>query len=159
MTDTLMLKYAALVGLAIWGTLLILRLRRHWLAWAAGALLFAAIVWLALGSGFSIRIPQPHRKMVVIVWTAHGERVHALARPLGRPDAEPLHIVFSIDPGTPRGARMRRQFFAAVRAREGRPDHPRIIIDTWGYGVDQGVPKYRLPGVLPPKLHRRRPRP
>ncbi|WP_038034104.1 hypothetical protein [Thermopetrobacter sp. TC1] len=150
--DRLLLTYAALLILALWGVLLIRRVKRLWLAWAAGVLVFFALVWLALGTGFSIRIPQPHRKMVILVWTVHGERVHALARPLNEPDAAPVHIVFSIDPKSKRGARMRSQFFAAVRKREGLPGKRLIVIDTWGYGVDAGVHKYDVPQSLPPKM-------
>ncbi len=150
--DSLLLTYAALVILAIWGTLLTVRLRRRWWAWAAGAVVFLIIAWLALGTGFSILVPQPHRKMVVVNWTVHGKRVHALARPLDAPHAAPVHIVFSIDEGTRRGARMRKQFFDAVRRREGERGRPKIVIDTWAYGVDAGVRKYDLPTRLPPKL-------
>ena len=152
--DSLLLTYAALVVLAIWGVVLILRLRGMWLAWIAGVVVFLLIAWLALGTGFSILIPQPHRKMEVINWTVHEKRVHALARPLDDPKATPVHIVFSIDPGTRRGARMRKQFFDAVRRREGERGRPKIVIDTWAYGVDAGVRKYELPTQLPPKLRR-----
>ncbi len=154
--DSLLLTYAALVVLAIWGAMLILRLRGHWLAWLAGVVVFLLIAWLALGTGFSILIPQFHRKMVVINWTVHEKRVHALARPLDDPTAAPVHIVFSIDPGTRRGARMRKQFFDTVRRREGVRGRPKIVIDMWAYGVDAGVRKYDLPGQLPPKLRRGR---
>ncbi len=150
-SDTLTLKYILLALLAIWGTLLILRLRALRAAWLAGTAVFLAIVWLALGSGFSIRLPYHHRKMVIITYTTHKNRVHALARPLGRPEAEPVHIVFSIDPGTRAGARMRKSFFDAVRAREGRRHSTRIVIDMRGYMTDQGVYKYRIPPPLPPK--------
>ncbi len=150
--DTLLVTYAALVILVLWGVLLIRRVKRLWLAWLAGVIVFCVIAWLALGTGFFIRIPQLHRKMVVLVWTVHGERVHALARPLDAPEATPVHIVFSIDPSSRRGARMRAQFFAAVRKREGLRRRVPIVIDMWGYGVDAGVHKYDVPQSLPPKM-------
>ena len=154
--DSLLLTYAALVVLAIWGVVLILRLRGLWLAWMAGVVVFAFIAWLALGTGFSIRIPQFHRKMVVINWTVHEERVHALAKPLNAPQAAPVHIVFSIDAGTRRGARMRKEFFDAVRRRQNERGRPKIVIDMWRQGVDAGVFKYELPRQLPPKSRRGR---
>ncbi len=149
--DTLAAKYLLLFLLAIWGTLLILRLRDRHIAWLAGLALFLIMAWLALGTAFSIRLPYQHERVQVLTYVVHGKRVHALVRPVGRPRAEPMHVVFSIDPGTRAGARMRRSFFAAVRAREGKSHKPPIIINMRGYMTEQGVYKYKLPPPLPPK--------
>jgi len=150
--DTLAVKYALLFLLAIWGTLLILRLRgKAVLAWLTGLVLFLVMAWMALGTGFSIRLPYQHERVQVLTYVVHGKRVHALVRPLGKPKAEPMHVVFSIDPGTRAGARMRRSFFAAVRARQGKSHKPPIIINMRGYMTEQGVYKYKLPPPLPPK--------
>lgn len=150
--DTLAAKYLLLFLLAIWGTLLILHLRDRHIAWLAGLALFLVMAWLALGTAFSIRLPYPHERVQVLTYVVHGKRVHALVRPLGRPKAEPLHVVFSIDPGTRAGARMRKSFFSAVRAREGKSHKPPIIINMRGYMTEQGVYKYKLPPPLPPKI-------
>ncbi|MCG8102965.1 MAG: hypothetical protein N0C91_11335 [Candidatus Thiodiazotropha endolucinida] len=115
-----------------------------------GALFFLLIAYIALGSGFSIRIPYLHNKMEILVYTIHNERVHALAHPLGKP-GEPLHIVFSIDQDTEGGGKMRKTFFDAVRAREGRRHKTNIIIDMRGYMTDQGDYKYQAAPALPPK--------
>lgn len=56
-----------------------------------------------------------------------------------------MHIVFSIDPDNPVGARMRKSFFDAVRAREGKHHKASIIIDMRGYMTDQGINKTRQP--------------
>ena len=150
-SDPLVLTYSALVALAIFGLLLVTRLRNRWLAWLAGLAVTAAVIWLALGSGFSIRLPYHHSRMQVIVFTVHGQRVHALARPVDDPRAQPMHIVFSIDPSTAAGARMRKSFFAAVRRREGKAHKEKIIINMRGYMTEQGTYKYRIPPPLPPK--------
>ena len=149
--DTLAAKYLLLFLLAIWGTLLILRIRERRIAWLAGLALFLAMAWVALGTAFSIRLPYQHERVQVLTYVVHGKRVHALVRPLGKPKAEPMHVVFSIDPGTRAGARMRKSFFAAVRAREGKSHKPPIIINMHGYMTEQGVYKYKLPPPLPPK--------
>jgi len=149
--DTLAAKYLLLFLLAIWGTLLILRIRERRIAWLAGLALFLIMAWVALGTAFSIRLPYQHERVQVLTYVVHGKRVHALVRPPGRPKAEPMHVVFSIDPGTRTGARMRKSFFAAVRAREGKSHKPPIIINMRGYMTEQGVYKYRLPPPLPPK--------
>lgn len=148
--DPLTLKYLLLAVLAIWGILMVIATGRTFAAFILGTGVFLTIVYIALGSGFSIRIPYPHQKMEVIVYTVHNNRVHALAHPLKQP-SEPMHIVFSIDPNTPAGAQMRRSFFNAVRAREDEMHKTRIVIDMRGYMTDQGVYKYQTPPPLPLK--------
>lgn len=148
--DPLILKYLALGVIAIWGVLAMIKARRSLLALLLGTAIFLAIAWLALGTGFSIRIPYMHQKMEIITYTTYNNRVHALAHPQGRP-GEPLHIIFSIDPDTNRGAKMRKSFFNAVRAREGKKHQTRIIINMSGYMTEQGVFKYKPAPPLPPK--------
>ena len=156
--DWLALKYAALVLLAIWGTLALARVRRRWWAWLAALALSFALAWLALGSGFSIRLPSPYARMAVLQYVVHGNRVHALARPVDHPRMAPLHIIFSIDPGSKTGARMRKTFFRAVRARQQSRDAKRpIIIDMRGYRALFGKLKYKTSTPLPPKRVPRRP--
>ena len=88
--------------------------------------------------------------MEVVVYTVHNNRVHALAHPYKRP-GEPMHIVFSIDPNTRPGAMMRKSFYDAVRAREGRQHKTNIIIDMRGHMTEQGDYKYDVVPALPPK--------
>lgn len=149
-TDPLTLKYLLLAVLAIWSVLVVIAIGRTLVAFLLGVCVFLAIAYIALGSGFSIRIPHIHQKMEVVVYTTHKDRVHALAHPLNRP-GEPMHIVFSIDPGTRAGAQMRKSFFDAVRAREGESHKTKIVIDMRGYMTDQGIYKYEIPPPLPPK--------
>lgn len=148
--DPLTAKYLALAIIAIWGVLTIITLKHRFLRYLLGTGIFLLIAYLALGTGFSIRIPYLHDKMEVMVYTVHEERVHALAHPLNNP-GEPMHIVFSIDPDNPVGARMRKSFFDAVRAREGKRHKTNIIIDMRGYMTDQGIKKYQAAPALPPK--------
>ncbi|WP_456404359.1 hypothetical protein [Thiolapillus sp.] len=152
-SDSLTLKYLLLALLAIWGVLMLMAARRTLVAYVLGVVLFLAIGYLALGTAFSIRIPYVHDKMEVIVYTVHENSVHALAHPLKQP-GEPMHIVFSIDPGTRAGAQMRKSFFDAVRAREGKRHKTKIVIDMRGYMTDEGVYKYEIPPALPPKQSR-----
>ncbi|MCM8857779.1 MAG: hypothetical protein LC541_19385 [Candidatus Thiodiazotropha sp.] len=149
-TDPLTAKYLLLFLLAIWGTLIIISAGRHFAGYILGTIIFLVIAYIALGTGFSIRIPYLHNKMEILVYTIHNERVHALAHPLGKP-GEPLHIVFSIDQDTEGGGKMRKTFFDAVRAREGKRHKTNIVIDMRGHMTDQGVYKYETPPVLPPK--------
>ncbi|MCU7936144.1 MAG: hypothetical protein KZQ99_14915 [Candidatus Thiodiazotropha sp. (ex Dulcina madagascariensis)] len=149
-SDPLTAKYLLLFIIAIWGVLAIIYARRHFTGYIFGALIFLAITYIALGSGFSIRIPYLHDKMEILVYTIHNERVHALAHPLGKP-GEPLHIVFSVDQDTEGGGKMRKTFFDAVRAREGKRHKTNIIIDMRGQMTDQGVYKYETAPALPPK--------
>ncbi len=151
--DTLALKYAAMALFAIWGTLWLawMRHRRPALAWAGTLALAAALAWLALGSGFSIRLPYPYDELQILQHVVHGNRVHALARPVGHPEMAPIHIVFSIDPGTKKGARLRKSFFDALRAREGKRHALPIILDRRGFRVRFGKLKYRPSQPFPPK--------
>lgn len=152
-SDPLTAKYMVSFILAIWGVMAVMGLAaagRRFAALLVGCAAFLALAYAALGSGFSIRLPSLHQKMEVIVYTTHNNRVHALAHPLGRP-GEPLHIVFSVDPATDDGARMRKSFFDAVRAREGQKHKTNIIIDMHGYMTEQGVKKYDMMPPLPPK--------
>ena len=148
--DPLTIKYLTLFLIAFWGVLVVISAGRHYNGYLIGALVFLVIAYLALGSGFSIRIPYLHDKMEILVYTIHNERVHALAHPLGKP-SEPLHIVFSIDQDTEGGGKMRKSFFDAVRAREGRRHKTKIIIDMRGYMTDQGDYKYEAAPAFPPK--------
>ncbi|MCG7879320.1 MAG: hypothetical protein JAY75_09005 [Candidatus Thiodiazotropha taylori] len=150
LNDPLTAKYLFLFLIAIWGVLVIISAGRRYGGYMLGALFFLLIAYIALGSGFSIRIPYLHNKMEILVYTIHNERVHALAHPLGKP-GEPLHIVFSIDQDTEGGGKMRKTFFDAVRAREGRRHKTNIIIDMRGYMTDQGAYKYQAAPALPPK--------
>ena len=120
-SDPLTVKYLALGILAIWGVLAIMVMYRRYSGYILGTIVFLSIAYIALGSGFSIRIPYIHNKMEIVVYTVHDNRVHALAHPYKQP-GEPMHIVFSIDPNTRPGAMMRKSFYDAVRARE-RPQH------------------------------------
>ena len=149
-SDPLTLKYLLLTLLAIWGVLAIVASRGRYTAYLLGLGVFLAIAYLALGSGFSIRLPHVHGKMEVIVYTIHNDRVHALAHPLEQP-GEPIHIAFSIDPDTERGRRMRRSFFDAVRAREGKRRETRIIIDMRGYMAEHGTREHETTPALAPK--------
>lgn len=151
LTDTLTLKYLLLTAVAIWGVLLIIFTGRKYAGFVTGAIVFLVIAYFALGSGFSIRIPYTHEKMEVLVYTIHNDRVHALAHPLNEP-GEPMHIVFSIDPDTKLGIRMRKSFFEAVRSRESKRYRTNIIIDMKGYMTDQGEFKHESPEPLPPKV-------
>ena len=148
--DTLTAKYLLLTLAAIWGVFLVIAARRKIPGYLVGTTLFLLIAYLALGTGFSIRLPYPHGKMEIITYTVYQDRVHALAHPFRKP-AEPMHIVFSIDPETRRGAMMRKSFFDAVRAREGRRHKTNIVIDMRGYMTDQGVYKFEAAPALPPK--------
>ncbi|MBT3013051.1 MAG: hypothetical protein KUF77_06200 [Candidatus Thiodiazotropha sp. (ex Lucina aurantia)] len=150
LNDPLTAKYLFLFLIAIWGVLVIISAGRRYGGYMLGALFFLLIAYIALGSGFSIRIPYLHNKMEILVYTIHNERVHALAHPLGKP-GEPLHIVFSIDQDTEGGGKMRKTFFDAVRAREGRRHKTNIIIDMRGYMTDQGDYKYQAAPAFPPK--------
>ncbi|MEW8026259.1 MAG: hypothetical protein AB2792_14765 [Candidatus Thiodiazotropha sp.] len=150
LTDPLTFKYLFLFIIAFWGVLVIISAGRRYAGYILGALFFLLIAYIALGSGFSIRIPYLHDKMEILVYTIHNERVHALAHPLGKP-GEPLHIVFSIDQDTEGGGKMRKTFFDAVRAREGRRHKTNIIIDMRGYMTDQGDYKYETAPAFPPK--------
>ncbi|MBL3528967.1 MAG: hypothetical protein JMN27_01910 [gamma proteobacterium endosymbiont of Lamellibrachia anaximandri] len=149
--DPLTLKYLLLAVFAIWGSLAVIATRRSFASFLLGSGVFLIIAYIALGSGFSIRLPYLHEKMELIVYTVHQERVHALAHPLNRP-GEPIHIVFSIDPDTRAGARMRKSFFDAVRAREGKRHQTKIVIDMRGHFTDLGVYKYEVPPAMPPKM-------
>lgn len=148
--EPLTLKYLLLSLLAIWGVLALVRMRRGYASYLLGVGMFTAIAYLALGSGFSIRLPYLYDRMELIVYTIHDNRVHGLAHPLGKP-GEPMHIVFSIDPDTVYGAQMRSSFFDAVRAREGKHHKTSIVIDMQGYTTEQGVYKYDIAPALPPK--------
>ena len=148
--DPLTLKYLLLALLAIWGVLVMLKVKRRILAYLLGTFIFIGIVYLALGSGFSIRFPYPHNKMEIIVYTVYEDRVHALAHPLNQP-GEPMHIVFSVDPDTRMGAQMRKSFFDAVRAREGKRHQTNIIINMRGYMTELGEYKYDVISSRPPK--------
>ena len=150
-TDTLTVKYLLLTFVAIWGVLAIISTGRKYSGFIVGVVIFLLIVYFALGSGFSIRIPSMHNKMEILVYTIYRDRVHALAHPLNEP-GEPMHIVFSIDPRTEPGIRMRKSFFDAVRSREGKRYKTNIVIDVKGYMTDQGVFKYDAPPPLPPKV-------
>ncbi|MEW8535864.1 MAG: hypothetical protein AB2565_13080 [Candidatus Thiodiazotropha endolucinida] len=150
LNDPLTAKYLFLFLIVIWGVLVIISAGRRYGGYMLGALFFLLIAYIALGSGFSIRIPYLHNKMEILVYTIHNERVHALAHPLGKP-GEPLHIVFSIDQDTEGGGKMRKTFFDAVRAREGRRHKTNIIIDMRGYMTDQGDYKYQAAPAFPPK--------
>ncbi|MES9926289.1 MAG: hypothetical protein ABW152_19610 [Candidatus Thiodiazotropha endolucinida] len=150
LNDPLTAKYLFLFLIAIWGVLVIISAGRRYGGYMLGAFFFLLIAYIALGSGFSIRIPYLHNKMEILVYTIHNERVHALAHPLGKP-GEPLHIVFSIDQDTEGGGKMRKTFFDAVRAREGRRHKTNIIIDMRGYMTDQGDYKYQAAPAFPPK--------
>ncbi|MEW7995823.1 MAG: hypothetical protein G8D81_20710 [gamma proteobacterium symbiont of Clathrolucina costata] len=150
LNDPLTAKYLFLFLIAIWGVLVIISAGRRYGGYMLGALFFLLIAYIALGSGFSIRIPYLHNKMEILVYTIHNERVHALAHPLGKP-GEPLHIVFSIDQDTEGGGKMRKTFFDAVRAREGRRHKTNIIIDMRGYMTDQGDYKFQAAPAFPPK--------
>lgn len=152
-TDALTLKYLLLAVLAIWGVYLVIALGRRYLAYLLGVIIFLAIAYFALGSGFSIRIPYLHPKMEVIVYTVHENRVHALAQPLDQP-GEPMHIVFSIDPKSKAGAQMRESFFKALRKREEEAHKSKLIIDMRGYMTDHGERKFEIPDSLPPKIPR-----
>ena len=149
-SDPLTVKYLLLAIAAIWGVLAIIAIGRRFPGFLLGTCVFLFIAYIALGSGFSIRIPYMHDKMEVIVYTVNNERVHALAHPLNHP-GEPMHIVFSIDPDTHVGARMRKSFFDAVRAREGKSHKTSIIIDMSGYMTEHGVYKYEVTPTMPPK--------
>ncbi|MCU7853643.1 MAG: hypothetical protein KZQ80_15670 [Candidatus Thiodiazotropha sp. (ex Monitilora ramsayi)] len=149
-TDPLTAKYLLLFIVAIWGVLTVVYTKGHFIGYLFGTVIFLSIAYIALGSGFSIRLPYLHDKMEILVYTIHNERVHALAHPLGKPD-EPLHIVFSIDPDTDGGGKMRKTFFDAVRAREGKRHKTSIVIDMHGYMTDHGVYMYETAPPLPPK--------
>ncbi|MCU7809648.1 MAG: hypothetical protein KZQ77_00220 [Candidatus Thiodiazotropha sp. (ex Notomyrtea botanica)] len=149
-TDPLTAKYLLLFIVAIWGVLTVVYTKRHFTGYLLGTVIFLSIGYIALGSGFSIRLPYLHDKMEILVYTIHKERVHALAHPLGKPD-EPLHIVFSIDPDTAGGGKMRKTFFDAIRAREGKRHKTSIVIDMHGYMTDHGVYMYETAPPLPPK--------
>jgi len=149
----LTLTYLLLPLLIIWVVLLIMTPRRVYLIFLLGIGLFLGIGYLSLGIGFSIRIPSVHDKMEVLVYTVHNDRVHALVHPLGK-IAEPIHIVFSIDPKTPPGKRMRKSFFSAVRAHEEKRHETKIIIDMRGYLTDLGEYQHEVPPPLPPKMPR-----
>lgn len=149
-SDLLTVKYLLLLALAIWGTLGVMMIRRKIPALLLGTLLFLTIAYLSIGSGFAIRIPYVHEKMEVLVYTIHENRVHALARPLDS-RAQPMHIVFSIDPGSKAGAGMRESFFAAVRAQEGKRHKTKIVVNMRRYVTEQGVFKYEASPPLPPK--------
>ena len=151
LSDLLTTKYFLLMILSIWGVLAIISLKQKLPAFLLGLVVFITLAYLALGTGFSIRIPYMHDKMEIIVYTIYEQRVHALAHPLGKP-GEPIHIVFSIEPGTKAGSQMRKSFFDAVRAREGKRHKTNIIIDMDGYMIDHGVYKFGSSPVLPPKL-------
>lgn len=150
-SDPLAAKYAVVIILAIWGVMAVMAAGRRTLSLLIGIAAFLGLAYALLGTGFSIRLPSLHSKMEVIVYTTHNNRVHALAHPLGKP-GEPMHIVFSVDPATDDGARMRKSFFDAVRAREGKKYKPNIIIDMRGYMTDQGVKKFDVIPPLPPKI-------
>ena len=152
-SDPLTLKYLLLAVLAIWGVFTMLWFRRGIPAYLLGILTFLAVAYLALGSGFSIRIPYFHQQMEVLVYSVHENRVHALAQPLDQP-GEPIHIVFSIDPKTNSGVRMRESFFKAVREREEDDHRRKLIINMRGYMTEQGEQKYESPETLPPKIPR-----
>ena len=152
-SDPLTLKYLLLAILAIWGMYMAVAIRGRLPAYLLGVAVFLAIIYFALGSGFSIRIPHVHQKMEVIIYTVHENRVHALAHPVNKP-GEPLHIVFSIDPKTQKGAQMRKSFFEAIRKREEQAHKSRIIVDMRGYMTDQGEKKFEIPAGLPPKTLR-----
>jgi len=152
--DTLALKYVAMALVAIWLTLLLVWLRQRRLrlaVWLGAVALSALLVWLALGSGFSIRLPYPYAELQILQHVVHGNRVHALARPVGHPEMAPIHIVFSIDPGTKKGARLRKSFFDALRAREGKKHNLPIILDRRAFRVRFGKLKYRTSSPFPPK--------
>lgn len=149
-SDPLMAKYMVVIILAIWGVMAVMAAGRSLAGLLIGIGVFAGLAYAVMGTGFSIRLPSVHSKMEVVVYTTHNNRVHALAHPLNRP-GEPVHIVFSVDPATEDGARMRKSFFDAVRAREGKRYKPNIIIDMRGYMTEQGVKKYDLIPPLPPK--------
>ncbi|OOZ16079.1 hypothetical protein BOW28_11525 [Solemya velum gill symbiont] len=108
-SDPTLLKYLVLALVVIWGMLFIIFVKRRLITFLSGVVLFFVIGYLALGTGFSIRIPYQHDKMEIIVYTVFYDRVHALAHPLKVP-SEPMHIVFSIDPNNPAGAQMRKSF-------------------------------------------------
>ncbi|MEN8226207.1 MAG: hypothetical protein ABFS05_12690 [Bacteroidota bacterium] len=148
--DPLTLKYLLLFILAIWGSLIIVALKHRMLALILGTVIFLTIGYVALGSGFSIRIPYIYEKMEIIVYTTYEDRVYALARPPGS-SVQPMHIIFSIDRGSRDGALMRKSFFDAVRAREGKPHKTKIIINMRRYTAEQGVLKYEATPPLPPK--------
>ena len=148
--DPLTLKYLLLSALAIWGVLMIVFSGKRIRSYLVGAGVFLCIAYLALGTGFSIRIPYAHDKMEIIVHTVYSDRVHALAHPLGQP-GEPMHIVFSVDPDTKMGAQMRKSFFSAVRAREGKQHQSNIIIDMRGNMAELGEYRYDVTPHLPVK--------
>jgi hypothetical protein len=149
--DLLAVKYVLLALLAIWATLLLVWLRRRWWAWLGTLLLAAVLVWLALGIGFSVRLPYPYDELQILRHVVHGNRVHALVRPVGRPELPPVHMIFSIDPGTKTGARLRKSFFDALRAREGKKHNLPIILDRRAFRVRFGKLKYRTSSPFPPK--------
>ena len=151
-SDPTSLKYMLLAFASIWGVLLVIYIKRKWIAFLVGVTLFLTIGYVALGTGFSIRIPYQHQKMEIIVYTVFYDRVHALAHPLKVP-SEPMHIVFSIDPNNPEGARMRKGFFEAVRKREEQTHKTSLVIDMSGFMVDIGEYKYEVAPALPPKIH------
>ena len=148
--DTLTLKYILLTIVAIWGVVAIIAIGRKFPGFILGTGVFLAIAYLALGSGFSIRIPYAHDRMEIIVYTVHENRVHALTHPLNKP-GEPVHIVFSIDPQTHPGARMRKSFFDAVREREGKTHKTNIIVNMRGHTIEHGEFKYESAPPMPPK--------
>ena len=149
-TDPLLLKYLLMLLLAVWGLLFVSRRGKGFSGYLVGVLVFLVITYAALGTGFSIHIPYFHNKMEIVTYTTYDERVHALAHPFGEP-GEPMHIVFSIDPDTKMGGQMRKTFFDAVRAREGKRHQSNIIIDMKGYKADIGVYKYAVAPALPEK--------
>ncbi len=98
LSDPLIAKYVVVFILAIWGIMAVMAAGRGFLSMLLGIASFLGLAYVVLGTGFSIRLPSIHQKMEVIVYTTHNNRVHALAHPLGKP-GEPIHIVFSVDPG------------------------------------------------------------
>jgi hypothetical protein len=148
--DAMTLKYLLLGLAAIWGVLTIIAVGRKFPGFLLGTGIFLLIAYIALGTGFSARIPYFHNKMEIVVYTVHDNRVHALAHPFNKP-GEPMHIVFSIDPTTHPGAIMRKSFFDAVRSREGKLHKTNIVIDMGRYIIDQGVYRYETAPPLPPK--------
>ncbi|OOY49435.1 hypothetical protein [Solemya velum gill symbiont] len=150
-SDPTLLKYLVLALVVIWGMLFIIFVKRRLITFLSGVVLFFVIGYLALGTGFSIRIPYQHDKMEIIVYTVFYDRVHALAHPLKVP-SEPMHIVFSIDPNNPAGAQMRKSFFDAVRKREEEFHKTSLVLDMRGFMVDMGEYKYEVASTLPPKI-------
>ncbi len=147
------LTYLLLPLLVIWAALLVMTPRRVYLIFLLGIGLFLTVGYMALGSGFSIRLPSVHDKMEVMAYTVHGNRVHALVHPLNKLE-EPMHIVFSIDPKTPVGRTMRESFFSSVRAHEQRRNETKLVVDMRGFKVDVGEYKHSIPPALPPKIVR-----